>query len=225
MSDTYQILDYDIPVVDGVSIAPNPSGAFRRFAVRTSLSVWMIKNNFIPSDALRILQSDARITWNVSPNFAGDCQAYLETKAANIQREIREQCQRIQESIRRGPRVDEYGEITERERKRFERNLGIQQKKLENLIEDSECGFEYMGVKNFSFAPALNWQKRITQRIALINEVYYAGLESLASNDAIRAAARNGMPFEILADYVQDHGDTELGRILAELLAEQRLDG
>lgn len=223
MSDTFQILDYDIPTVGGRSIAQNPSGVLRRAAIRCSLSVWIIKNNHIPQEALRILQSDARIRWNVSPSFAGDCAAYINMKAAQLQEEIREQCQRIAESIARGPRVDRYGEITELERKRFERNLSIQQRKLENLIEDSEAGFAYMGAA-YDFSAALSWQRRITQRVAMINEVYYAGLESLAENDAIRAAARDGMPQEILADYIQDNGDSELGRILAELLREQSFD-
>ena len=197
----FALLVYDIPTGAGY----NARRDLRRTALYINLSCCIVRKDALPHHVIGRLRS-VGATYHVADFDTSASEGLLAFAAQNIRQDLANARRRLQETIERGPDAD-----TPDGRARYRTRMRAALTRYRNLLAD------YRAVtREFNLTINLDVaQAGLTAMDALANrraEAYCRATASLPEGDAIRAAAEeDAVPEEILADYVQDHGDEEAG--------------
>jgi hypothetical protein len=206
----FSLLQYDIPQRRGQRRIPNPSGRLRRFAVRSSYSVWIIPSDRIPWPLLNAWEEQG-VRWHLAP-FAAD-EAGLKAVLQLATDALKRQVEAVQASARKSVEKakEKHGEKTDRLEKDERRIV----RRAERLLADAQSAAKAFGIAGLPLQEALAAVRALgsanRERAAL-----YADMAQQVKDPGIRAAALKGeVPAGILADFIAEESEEDMGHVVA----------
>jgi hypothetical protein len=208
----FSLLQYDIPERRGQQRIPNPSPRLRRFAIRSSYSVWIVPSDRIPWPLLNSWEEQG-VRWHLAP-FAAD-EAGLKAVLTLATDALRRQVEAIQASAKKSlaKAAQKHGEKTdglEKDERRIVR-------RAERLLADAESAARAFGIEGgtLGLGAALTGVRALAtanqERAAL-----YADMAQQVKDPGMKAAALEGeVPVGILADFIAEESDEDMGHVVA----------
>jgi hypothetical protein len=200
------MLQYDIPDRSG---CPNPSRWLRRVAIRTNLSVWVVREDFIPYNRLDRMRQEGAL-WHLVPfdPSANDTILSLcaEALAASVA-ETEKSCQRSLD--REAGKLDDSGNGV-----RYSRRVDQIVKQNCAKLADLRAAAAAYGI--------VNQADDVLARFTSFSTLYharvgvYAGLTGAVAGTALQLAAEaDDVPPAILADFVEDNTGADMSSVQA----------